>query len=120
KGGEGGERWSRAGGERLGRALATKASTSQCKRPSRKTHRTQQDEASEIRSFGWPGKKWSPLQMLRKSGAPDRAQPLPVRRRTSSRPAIQRLFPVIRAAILHRVATRLRTRMKYPKHQRPN
>ena len=106
--------------ETLGTPLATQTSTSQCKLRSRTTHLTQQDEPSEIRSSGWPGKKPIPPQTPRKNGAPDRGRPLPIRRRTRLRPTIQRRFPATRAAIRRRVATRLRTRKKCPKHRQPN
>src|SRR5262245_11505381 len=111
---------STAGVETLETPLATRTSTSQCKRRSRTTHQTQQDVSPEIRSSDWPGKKPIRPQTQRKNGAPGRGQPLPSRRRTSSLPAIQRRFPAIRAGPRRRVATRSRTRRKRPKHQRPD
>src|SRR5258705_3880284 len=62
------------GVETLEMPLATRTSTSQCKRRSRTTHRTQQDECSEIRSYGWPSKKSLRLQTLRNNGSPDLGQ----------------------------------------------
>src|SRR5260370_35020681 len=63
------------GVETLEMPLATRTSTSQCKRRSRTTHRTQQDEWSEIRSSVWPGKKSERPQTHRTNVAPDRGQP---------------------------------------------
>ena len=65
---------STAGVETLETPLATRTSTSQCKRRSRTTHRTQQDESSEIQSSGWPGKKSIRPQTPRKNGV---ARPSP-------------------------------------------
>src|SRR5918996_5211715 len=69
---------STAGVEMLETPLATRTSTSQCKRRSRTTHRTQQGESSEIRAYDWPDKKPIRPQTLRKNGVPDRDRLLPI------------------------------------------
>src|SRR5437899_11967523 len=66
---------STAGVETSEMPLATRTSTSQCKRRSRTTSRTQRDDSSKIRFSGGPGKKSIRPQTQRKNGAPDRGQP---------------------------------------------
>src|SRR5262249_17748087 len=108
---------SRRGVETMETPLAKLTSTSQDKHRSRIRYRTHQHESSRIRSSDCPCKKPIQLQTPRKNAAPDQDQRLPIRRRTSSRPTIQRRFPVSRAAPRHRVATRSRTQKKCPKRR---
>src|SRR5262249_22952534 len=111
---------SRHGVETMETPLARLTSTSQGKHRSRTRHRTPQHESSKIRSSDCPCKKPIQPQTRRKNGAPDQDQRLPIRRHTTSRPTIQRRFPVIHAVPRHRVATRLRTQKKCPKRRPPD